>query len=165
MERDGHNVSSFSLKYGDKIKNTQKATQNLNVMRVKWKYSKTQMKSRLELCTLCKIFSIFFSFFPRNANSCKSVAIGDNFMKCWILYSGKNKKNIISLSSAEFAQRLVKVKWLRLYTERFCCHLQRDTTFADRKLPSKDLKRFRNGGYTKRKALALSFALTKYILP
>ena len=31
-------------------------------------------------------------------------------MKCQILFSGKNKKNIINLSSAEFAQRMVKVK-------------------------------------------------------
>ena len=30
-------------------------------------------------------------------------------MKCLILFSGKNKKNIINLSSAEFAQRVVKV--------------------------------------------------------
>ena len=31
-------------------------------------------------------------------------------MKCQILFSGKNKKNIINLSSAENAQRVVKVK-------------------------------------------------------
>ena len=33
-------------------------------------------------------------------------------MKCQILFSGKNKKNIINLSSAENAQRVVKVKIL-----------------------------------------------------
>ena len=33
-------------------------------------------------------------------------------MKCLILVSGKNKKNIINLSSAEFAQRLVKATML-----------------------------------------------------
>ena len=31
-------------------------------------------------------------------------------MKCQILFSGKNKKNIINLLSAENAQRVVKVK-------------------------------------------------------
>ena len=31
-------------------------------------------------------------------------------MKCQILFSGKNKKNITNLSSAELAQRVVKVK-------------------------------------------------------
>ena len=31
-------------------------------------------------------------------------------MKCQILFSGKNKKNIINLSSAENAQSVVKVK-------------------------------------------------------
>ena len=31
-------------------------------------------------------------------------------MKCRILFSGKNKKNIINLSSAELAQRGMKVK-------------------------------------------------------
>ena len=30
-------------------------------------------------------------------------------MKCQILFSGKNKKNIINLSSAENSQRVVKV--------------------------------------------------------
>ena len=31
-------------------------------------------------------------------------------MKCQILFSGKNKENIINLLSAENAQRVVKVK-------------------------------------------------------
>ena len=31
-------------------------------------------------------------------------------MKCLILFSGKNKKNIINLSSAELAKRVVRVK-------------------------------------------------------
>ena len=35
-------------------------------------------------------------------------------MKCQILFSGKNKKNNIILSSAENAQRVVKVKNLTL---------------------------------------------------
>ena len=33
-------------------------------------------------------------------------------MSCQSLFSGKNKKNIINLSSAESAQRMVKVKSL-----------------------------------------------------
>ena len=33
-------------------------------------------------------------------------------MKCQILFSGKNKSNIMNLSSAEFAQTVVKVKQL-----------------------------------------------------
>ena len=40
-------------------------------------------------------------------------------MKCQILFSGKNKKNIIILSSAENAQRVVKVK-VAVYNE--CLH-------------------------------------------
>ena len=31
-------------------------------------------------------------------------------MKCQILFSGRNKKNIINLSSAELAQRVISVK-------------------------------------------------------
>ena len=31
-------------------------------------------------------------------------------MKCQNLFSGKNKKNMINLWSAEFAQRMIKVK-------------------------------------------------------
>ena len=40
------------------------------------------------------------------------VSLGDETIciKCHILFSGKNKKNIINLSSAENAQREVKVK-------------------------------------------------------
>ena len=39
-------------------------------------------------------------------------------MKCQILFSGKNKKNNIILSSAENAQRVVKVKVSRMkYTD------------------------------------------------
>ena len=39
-------------------------------------------------------------------------------MKCQIQFSGKNKKNIINLSSAENAQRVVKVKALNMTTAR-----------------------------------------------
>ena len=39
-------------------------------------------------------------------------------MKCQILFSGKNKKNIINLSSAENAQRVVKVKLMSPYIDR-----------------------------------------------
>ena len=35
-------------------------------------------------------------------------------MNCQILFSGKNKKNIISLPSAENAQRVVKVKLFKM---------------------------------------------------
>ena len=42
-------------------------------------------------------------------------------MKCQILFSGKNKKNNIILSSAENAQRVVKVKHInRALGETFC---------------------------------------------
>ena len=36
-------------------------------------------------------------------------------MRCQILFAGKNKKNIISLSSAEFAHNMVSVK---LWTQK-----------------------------------------------
>ena len=47
-------------------------------------------------------------------------------MKCQILFSGKNKKNIINLSSAENAQRVVKVnlKLWRLCTDKVVGHMQ-----------------------------------------
>ena len=32
-------------------------------------------------------------------------------MKCQILFSGKNKKTVINLSSAELARRMIKVKY------------------------------------------------------
>ena len=40
-------------------------------------------------------------------------------MKCQILFSGKNKKNNIILSSAENAQRVVKVKYFKVYNAFF----------------------------------------------
>ena len=41
-------------------------------------------------------------------------------MKCQIQFSGKNKKNIINLSSAENAQRVVKVKHLWVQSQGHC---------------------------------------------
>ena len=41
-------------------------------------------------------------------------------MKCQILFSGKNKKNIINLPSAENAKRVVKVKELFIYKHITC---------------------------------------------
>ena len=42
--------------------------------------------------------------------SCKLSPVKIMCMECQILLSGKKKKNIFSLSSAEFAQRVVMVK-------------------------------------------------------
>ena len=55
---------------------------------------------------------IFFHIFPRKQEltydiSCKLSPI---CMKYHILFSGKNKKNVTNLSSAELTQRVVKVK-------------------------------------------------------
>ena len=41
---------------------------------------------------------------------CKLSPMESICMKCQILFSGKNKKNITKLSSAELAKRVVKVK-------------------------------------------------------
>ena len=61
----------------------------------------------LTFSTLGKIFSrrhfeVFFLFFPEKQETI--------CMKCQILFSGKNKKNIINWPSAENSQRVVKVK-------------------------------------------------------
>ena len=48
-------------------------------------------------------------------------------MKCQILFSGKNKKNIINLPSAENAQRVVKVKQ---FTRFFCTYFCQKLTTA-----------------------------------
>ena len=61
----------------------------------------------LMLSTLVKIFSNrHIEIFPYCSKKTGYVIS----CKCLILFSWKNKKNIISLSSAEFAQRVVKVK-------------------------------------------------------
>ena len=72
---------------------------------------------KIMLSTLYKIFSKrnidwnIFLFFPRKQalTSIQTVSTGDNFTKCQKLFSGKNKKNIINVSSAEWTQRVVKV--------------------------------------------------------
>ena len=54
----------------------------------------------------------YFSYFFQKTGydiSCKLSPMEAICMKRQILFSGKNKKNIISLSSAENAQRVVKV--------------------------------------------------------
>ena len=54
----------------------------------------------------------YFSYFSQKTGfdiSCK-LSKETICMKCQIQFSGKNKKNIINLSSAENAQRVVKVK-------------------------------------------------------
>ena len=80
-------------------------------------------KCILTLSTLGKIFSrrhfdIFFLFFPENR--IWHFMQRDSFcIKCKILFFFflKNKKNIVNLSSAENAQRVVKVK---LYVTLLC---------------------------------------------
>ena len=42
-------------------------------------------------------------------------------MECHSLFSEKNKKNILNLSSAESAKRLVKVKWNIVTAVTFVC--------------------------------------------
>ena len=68
----------------------------------------------LTLSTLGKVTNwwYFFVFFSETGVdiSCKLSPIETVCMKFQILFSGKNKKNIISLSSAELAHRVVKVK-------------------------------------------------------
>ena len=47
----------------------------------------------------------------RGDNSCK-LSPGETIcMNCQILLSGKNKKNVTNILSAELAQRVVKVKY------------------------------------------------------
>ena len=72
----------------------------------------------LMLSTLGKIFSrphleIFFSYFSQKTGSvisCKLSPMQTICLQWQILFYGKNQKNIPNLSSAEFAQRVVKVK-------------------------------------------------------
>ena len=45
--------------------------------------------------------------------SCKLSAWETIYMKCQALFSGENEKNTISRSSAELAQRMVKVNCLK----------------------------------------------------
>ena len=55
---------------------------------------------------------LFFLFSPKTGfdNSCKLSPTETICTKCQILLSGKNKKTMINLSSAELAHRVVKVK-------------------------------------------------------
>ena len=90
------------------------------------------LNRRLMLCMLGKNFSwqhmtnwLCFCLSPQNRfwHFMQIVSIGDNlhemskpvlletiYVNCQILFSGENMNNIISLSSAEFAQRVIKIK-------------------------------------------------------
>ena len=71
----------------------------------------------LTLSKLCKIFistygNIFLIFQKKTTGfdiSCKLSSMKTICMKCYILFSGKNKRNGIYLSSADLAKVVVKV--------------------------------------------------------
>ena len=83
----------------------------------------------LTLSTLGKIFSwrhfeIYFSNFSQQTGfdiSCKLSPKETICIKCQILFSGKNKKNFINSSSAENAQRGVKVKKQIIKKKKILC--------------------------------------------
>ena len=52
----------------------------------------------------------YFSYFSQETGFVMSYKLETVCMKCQILLSGENKKNIIKLSSAHLAQRVVKVR-------------------------------------------------------
>ena len=57
----------------------------------------------------------YFSYFSQKTGfdiSCKLSPMQTICMRCQILFPGKNKKNIINFSSAEVAERVVKVNFL-----------------------------------------------------
>ena len=59
---------------------------------------------------MLKYFSLFFSQKTASGISCNFFSSLESIcLKGQILFSGKNKKNIINLSSAEFAHRVVMV--------------------------------------------------------
>ena len=71
------------------------------------------------LCTLGKNSADnilkYFSYFYQKTGfdiSCKLSPVETICMKCQSLFSEKDKKNVINLSSAESAQRVVKVKMI-----------------------------------------------------
>ena len=76
------------------------------------------MDDPLRLSTLGKIFSrrhfeiFFLIFFPENRfwHFMQIVSIGDNLHEMSNPVMGKNKKNITDLSSAEYAERVVRIK-------------------------------------------------------
>ena len=60
----------------------------------------------------------YFSYFSQETDfdiSCKLSPMETICMKCHILFSGKNKNNITNLLSAEYAQRVGKVKSKELF--------------------------------------------------
>ena len=64
-------------------------------------------------------FLKYFSYFSQKTGfdiSCKLSPMEIFYMKCQILFFGKNKKNVINLSSAELAKTLLKGNY-PYYTE------------------------------------------------
>ena len=50
-------------------------------------------------------FEIFFLYFPENKFLIETIC-----MKCQILFKGQNKTNVTNLSTAELAERVVRIK-------------------------------------------------------
>ena len=50
-------------------------------------------------------FEIFFLYFSENRFLIKTIC-----MKCQILFKGQNKTNVTNLSTAELAERVVRIK-------------------------------------------------------
>ena len=86
-----------------------------------------------------------------NATSCRCIDVDATLSqrcvpawKCQIMFSGRNKKNIINLSSAEFAHRVVNVKKMEKKNIRFTKTLSGTlrsvllTIVASRTLPFSD---------------------------
>ena len=92
----------------------------------------------LTLSTLGKIFSrwhfeIFFSYFSQKTGfdiSCKLCRMETICMKCQILFSGKNKKNITNLSSAKLIKRVLKVKGKTLAFHLRLVSMRREVNIA-----------------------------------
>ena len=63
----------------------------------------------------------YFSYFSQETGldiSCKLSPMKTTCVRCQLLFSGKNKKNIINLSSAEFAQGALKLKKSTIFLSR-----------------------------------------------
>ena len=89
-------------------------------------YKKNKLNKGYDCHRLCQKFEILtistqgknfsreqFEIFSKKIgfdSSCKLSPLETICMKCQNLFSGKNKKNIINLSSAELAERMAKFK-------------------------------------------------------
>ena len=105
-------MASFSTNSGDPDQTPHSAVSDLGLLCLQltlFGVSRLQWVNALHLASRQHFEIVFLFFFQKSGSdiSCKLLPLKTICMKCQILFSGKNKKNITNLLNAELAKSVV----------------------------------------------------------